>query len=861
MACIDLIPYYLTKYIGKLGRNVARFPFWFIVMSLLTAALFATGLQRMTYLTDTEVLFVPHGARGLDERNIVESYFNMDYQKYVQGHETNYFSGLWIIIVTKNVSQDSLPHHNGLLNHGKMIDAALNKLVVTTAQRENVTFEDVCARTHFSKGNGCQRNVILDVTNFKYLKYPVHTLFKGKEKFVVPSVLGDISLNGSSVKDASVLRLFYVLDKKKENARSWEKTAATFMHESHWKNESYQVFTVHSESLERELTENIHDSFDVLPLATGLLVCFMTMNGFVITGRKWKSQWNQLGLQSFFVFRASIGLIVAVMGTLCGWGLVMYTGLSWQSTNLASLFLLLGVGMDDAFVMLNSWKRMKETMPEESVEEKMQETYKDAAVSITITSMTNICSFAMGFLTPSFETVKIFCAYVTGGLVSIYILTLTFFGPFMVLANKVELHFIEKDEREQRAEEDPSQNVLEEAHPTIDGQNIVQPVSLSNPKPLLTDKMINLLIRFLQKPWIRILILIVWVGVTIFCSVKITYMREGLERNRITRYGSQAAMYFEAEDKYFRVMNFRIHVVIAGDNLDYGNEKVQEGIMQLLDDITDLPLTSNKTDLKEDWLAANKECEDKQKLKGDFKTKLVTCLERYAAKTPLRLNIKLSNDKSKITATRFMLQSEDVKNATMDMEFTRSLRQVADASSFNVTVFSPYFPFFDQYLQVWESTLVCLSISAVVVLVVTFLLIPNFKACIILCLTISSTIVQVGGFMVLWDINLDVVSMIELIMCVGFSVDFCAHICNHFYTSHQEEAIDVNEKIKESLSAYGPPIVQGAISTILGVLPMFYLSSYILQSFTKMVILVITLGALHGLMVLPALMTCFKFLF
>ena len=85
--------------------------------------------------------------------------------------------------------------------------------------------------------------------------------------------------------------------------------------------------------------------------------------------------------------------------------------------------------------------------------------------------------------------------------------------------------------------------------------------------------------------------------------------------------------------------------------------------------------------------------------------------------------------------------------------------------------------------------------------------------------------------------------------------DFCAHICNHFYSSGgPQDTQDVNEEIKESLRAYGPPIVQGAISTILAVFPMFFLPSYILQSFTKMVMMVIGLGALHGLIVLPAIM-------
>ena len=88
-----------------------------------------------------------------------------------------------------------------------------------------------------------------------------------------------------------------------------------------------------------------------------------------------------------------------------------------------------------------------------------------------------------------------------------------------------------------------------------------------------------------------------------------------------------------------------------------------------------------------------------------------------------------------------------------------------------------------------------------------------------------------------------------------FFTDFCAHICNHFYSNHSsQEALDVKGKIKESLRAYGPPIVQGAISTVLAVIPLFWLPSYILQTFSKMVLLVVAEGALHGLIILPAIM-------
>lgn len=55
--------------------------------------------------------------------------------------------------------------------------------------------------------------------------------------------------------------------------------------------------------------------------------------------------------------------------------------------------------------------------------------------------------------------------------------------------------------------------------------------------------------------------------------------------------------------------------------------------------------------------------------------------------------------------------------------------------------------------------------------------------------------------------------------------------------------------------ALGLPILQGAISTILGVIGLALAPSYIFLTFFKMVFLVIVLGALHGLVLLPVLLS------
>ena len=109
--------------------------------------------------------------------------------------------------------------------------------------------------------------------------------------------------------------------------------------------------------------------------------------------------------------------------------------------------------------------RIKENKPDLDIEEKMEETYKDAAVSITITSLTNILSFAIGMLVPSFKTVEIFCAYTTSGLTFVYVLTLTIFGPCIILFNKLDKNEEKNEYQIPQSESTTTENAKQEAEP------------------------------------------------------------------------------------------------------------------------------------------------------------------------------------------------------------------------------------------------------------------------------------------------------------------------------------------------------------------------------------------------------------
>ena len=94
--------------------------------------------------------------------------------------------------------------------------------------------------------------------------------------------------------------------------------------------------------------------------------------------------------------------------------------------------------------------------------------------------------------------------------------------------------------------------------------------------------------------------------------------------------------------------------------------------------------------------------------------------------------------------------------------------------------------------------------------------------------------------------------MIQLIMCIGFSVDFSAHI-SYAYLAAKADTPD--GRVKECLYSLGLPIVQGGLSTIISIVPLVLAPSYIFVTFFKTVFLVIFFGATHGIFLLPVLLS------
>jgi multidrug efflux pump subunit AcrB len=95
--------------------------------------------------------------------------------------------------------------------------------------------------------------------------------------------------------------------------------------------------------------------------------------------------------------------------------------------------------------------------------------------------------------------------------------------------------------------------------------------------------------------------------------------------------------------------------------------------------------------------------------------------------------------------------------------------------------------------------------------------------------------------------------MIELIMSIGFCIDFSAHIVHSFIANSGRGSR--NKRALKAILHVGMPILNSAVSTVIGVMLLAFCKSYIFITFCKSMLIIMTLGVLNSLLFLPVLLS------
>lgn len=553
----------------------------------------------------------------------------------------------------------------------------------------------------------------------------------------------------------------------------------------------------------------------------------------------------------------SISTVISVMfAVYTSFGICALAGIFYSPLNNALTFLLLGLGVDDAFVITAEYnlyaKKMKKTLAEGEeldIEDLMGKTMMAAGQSILVTSLTDFLVFMLGALT-ILPALSSFCTYAAVGVLCDFFYQITFFSATLVLnhhrvsANRRDLYgcFTKvEDEGDCVCCPGPAEEtIFEKGYKKLAEQIKKKPVAIFG---------------------VVLLIILVGFGINGLIVREAEFnLRQFLgDDTAATRFLDDSDLYFSAPS------NIGVYV----KDIDYFAR--QDDMKLLHEEILTNDLFDNSWGL-EDWhneflLWANDGNVEAQYLSDTSSVpKSITNENMYYTSLQTFINgdgteftdsVHYDDDSttkikmSKIT-TFFdgdFLQEDGVDryNAMEDLR--------DDISNVMAEAFPYFFDFifWEEFGVIKREFLRNVIIAMVVIAIVTLCLITEVQTAGCVMVAIIFSLLDVAGFAHYWGLKYNGVVMIYSLIALGLTVDYSIHIGYKYSTVYGTRA----ERMETALSEMGPAVQHGVLSTFLAIIVLSTSQSFIFEVFFRMFFLATTLGGLHGLFILPCLLVLF----
>uniref|UniRef100_A0A2K6U1G2 Patched 2 n=1 Tax=Saimiri boliviensis boliviensis TaxID=39432 RepID=A0A2K6U1G2_SAIBB len=162
------------------------------------------------------------------------------------------------------------------------------------------------------------------------------------------------------------------------------------------------------------------------------------------------------------------------------------------------------------------------------------------------------------------------------------------------------------------------------------------------------------------------------------------------------------------------------------------------------------------------------------------------------------------------------------------------------------------FLFWEQYLGLRRCFLLAICILLVCTFLVCALLLLNPWTAGLIVLVLAMMTVELFGIMGFLGIKLSAIPVVILVASVGIGIEFTVHVALGFLTTQGSRNLRAARALEHTFA----PVTDGAISTLLGLLMLAGSNfDFIVRYFFVVLTVLTLLGLLHGLVLLPVLLS------
>ncbi len=444
----------IASIFSKIGLLIGIHPRKTIALCILITI--ATGSGFALWKTESRAfkLWVPQNTIAETESNLYESYFARTSRFNQVIIRKNNINNDDPNVLTKNILVDVMKMHLEIENNKAIVDDT------------TYTFTDLCTQSGAACSDPTLSEPICNCLVDSFLKvwnYNLSTLQNDNDilstvnsypkyagnKQALESIFGKpIFDENDKIVSAEAFSISYFTNDRTIEAGSDEQGTENDPINEGWEKDVFLYVLENNVGLEKNYTTITVDYFsgrsfsdefggairgDLLYVQVSYVLVFLFLGanlGHVIPGVG--SRWT-MSLAAVF----TVGLSIAA-----GFGVSALIGLFYGPVHSLLPFILLGIGVDDAFVIVNAFNReRKVSRASESNLDLAKRTAKAlarAGASITVTSLTDLVAFGISS-SSSLPALASFCGYAAIGIFFLWLFAATFFSACMVL-----------DERRQR---------------------------------------------------------------------------------------------------------------------------------------------------------------------------------------------------------------------------------------------------------------------------------------------------------------------------------------------------------------------------------------------------------------------------
>ena len=805
-----------------LGRASAATPYRVLACAFAACVLFAVGLGApgLTNEKRGDKLWVPTGTPAQGDKTYVDAMF---------GSETRVAQ----VILTSQTAGANVLTPSGLA----ALESIAQSVRSTTIDWEGSTYSytDHCFRAGpncyeksalnaFSNAAGYATQSSIDAT---LSVDPITNPTDGTTVRLIRSI-GGVTYDGSAPRATAISLTFLfkndeVLSKGEyvnPKGDAFDSKLLTIFADAP---SGYKTSYFTDRSFSDEFGSTVNRDITKLQIALIAILIYATM-----TLSKWSEGCNGARVGVTMCGIVSIGMAVA-----SAYGLGAYFGIFYSPLMNVLPFLLLGIGVDDMFVIVNAYDN---AAYEPDPNERMARALRVAGMSITVTSFTDIIAFLIGSTT-SLPALRNFCFYAAFGIFFDYLYQITFFTACLALdekrksRNKADCFFCLDCPpaaccaccKPEKMKKSPLQKFL--------GQGLG--VTLGN-----FSTKIAVLATFCA---------ITAAGIAGATKIEVdadvgdfipdgsylkTYISE--TKDLFTTYGDDVQLYAKGTLDLPQDDSVLLAATAAFKNNQY---------------IIDASVRSWIDDFK----SANPNVNS-----GNYISSLKTWLSSGVG-AQYQSDVVFDNDTAPtaILASRVHGNHPKTDKSRVSVRGMDSVRSDISAVSGNdgqIFAYGAQWLNYEQYKSISAEAFRNISITLAACFVIIGILVVEWKTVVSVSLSLCLTFTNIVGYMHFWGLTIDSVTVIMLVIALGLAVDYSAHIGR----AYLEKRGSPNERIVSTLEDMGVAVWNGAMSTFMAVLILGSSDSYVFQTFFKQLFLCIVLGLSHGMIFLPTVLSLVK---